>query len=204
MTPILVTPPAKLPVSLAEVREQLRIDHVEDDATLAGLIEAATDLVEVHLNQALITRTYKAYLDQWPEVQYVRRVWSNYPWPIVRDSLELPRAPLQSVTSIKTYDDSDTPTTFSAASYYVDTSSVVGRIALRTGAAWPQPTRTANGIEITWTAGYGDNPGDIPPRYRLAIIVTVGWLSEQRGDEGSPKVLPTSAEALLGDRIVAI
>ncbi len=187
MTPIVVTPPARLPVTLAEVRAHMRMDHVEDDAQFAGLLSSATERAETWLNRALITRTLRATMDAWPV--------DSLGW--TKTAIELPRAPLISVTSIKTYDDADVPTTLDASKYFVDTSNLVGRIVARNGQSWPTPTRVAAGIEIIWTAGYGPNPADVPEPIRLGIAVLAAWFSEQRGDETAPQDVPPAARALL-------
>lgn len=203
MTPQIVTAPARYPVSTAEVRDQLGIDARDFDAFHGGLIAAATAAVETYLNRALITRTYVANLDRWPHhgaghrhpayANPVAGLWRCGPrW------IELPRAPLQAVGFVKTYDDADVATTWADTDYYVDTRSTVGRIVLRAGASWPAPTRVANGIEIQWTAGMGDNPADVPEDIRLGILIVIASLNEQRGDELTPKGLPEPATALLG------
>lgn len=181
ITPQIVTPPTTYPVSLAETRAQLGIETTDHDATLAGIIASATELAEVYINQALITRTYKGFLDSFPACRHI----------------DLPRSPLQSVTHVKTYDDADAATTMDAADYYVDAASLTGRIVLRQSGSWPCVERVANGIEIQWVAGYGDDPADVPEMIRLGVMITVGWLYENRGDEAAPKTLPPAAEALL-------
>jgi uncharacterized phiE125 gp8 family phage protein len=190
ITPVVVTPPAQYPVSLAEVRAQLGIETTDEDARLTGLIAAATEMAEQYTNRSFISRSYRGFLDCFPYCGH----------------LELPRAPLQSVTSITTFDDDgDVATVFSADDYYVDTGSTLGRVALRSGSSWPTFTRRSNGAELIWVAGFGDNPADVPEGIRLAIQVLIGWLNEQRGDEASPKDMPMAAEALLNPyRIFAI
>lgn len=195
IVPQVLVAPGCYPVSLAELRSQLTIETTDDDARLTGLIAAATATAESFLNRALITRTYRGFLDAWP---------CNRFGGLVR-GLELPRAPLVSIDAVATFDDDDVETTWSADDYFADTGSLVGRLITRTTASWPWPTRAANGIRIDWTAGYGPNPGDVPEDIRLGIQVLAGWLNEQRGDEGSPKSWPAAAEALLGPyRILSI
>lgn len=188
MNPILVTPPAGYPVSLAEVRAQLGIETTEHDAQLTGLIAAATEMAEIWTNRSFITRTYMAVMDAWPCNRFGQRM----------RGVELPRAPLLGVSQVRTFSEADVPTVWDADEYFVDTGSVVGRLVLRSGFSWPAADRGVNGIEITWSAGYGPNPGDVPEVLRLGVMMILAWLWEQRGDEGSPGEPPPAAQALLG------
>lgn len=184
MTPQVVTAPAAYPVGLAEVRARLRLETTEDDADLASLIAAATEMAEAYTGRALIERTYRGFLGCFPACRHI----------------DLPRAPLQSVVSVKAYADDDSSVTVDAADYYVDAASLSGRIVLRSGASWPTVGRVANGVEVQWVAGYpdmNDVPADMRDSFRSAILILVGWLNEQRGDEASPKAMPPAAEALL-------
>ena len=62
MTFIIDIPPAEEPVSLAEVKTRLRIDHAHDDALISRLIRAARLHIEGAANLALVSRTLTAYL----------------------------------------------------------------------------------------------------------------------------------------------
>lgn len=198
MTPIVVTPPARYPVSLAEARLQLGLNTQDYDPRLAALIAAATEAVENYCGRALITRTYKGFLTWWP---YDKTTGA------VQRFVQLEKPPLISVGYLKTYDDADAATTFDPAGYFVSVNRTIGRIVLRRFAVWPIPLRAAEGIEIQWTAGYGSNPGDVPETIRLAIQAQVGFLNEQRGDEPvavvgqQPAPLCGVALALLGPPI---
>ena len=41
MTPVLVAPPASKPVTLADAKDYLRVDHSDEDAVIAALLDAA-------------------------------------------------------------------------------------------------------------------------------------------------------------------
>lgn len=176
---LLVTAATADPVSLAEAKRHARIEENEDTPTVAALIKTATALCERFTNRAFLSQSYKLFLDEWPAERY----------------LEMPRAPLMSVTHVKTYDDADAATLFASSNYFVDVNSRPGRIVLRDGASWPALSRVANGVEIQFAAGYGSTPLDVPIEIRQAILLTLGHLYEHRGDAGAE--MPETAFALL-------
>lgn len=175
---ILVTAPSDYPVTLDELRAHLRLDASDDDAALAGYLAASVAFIEQWAGVSMLQRTYKSYLDEWPS------------------AVSLPMGPLVSVTHIKTYDDADTATTWSASEYYVDT--VKGRIFPRADYAFPLPDRVANGIEIQWVAGHA-TPGETPENLRQAILLTAGHYYRNREAAGDTvqTTIPLGVEALV-------
>ena len=56
MHPAVVAPPPPAPVALAEAREWVGLTTPADDARLAALLSAATEMAEAYLGQALVVR----------------------------------------------------------------------------------------------------------------------------------------------------
>lgn len=162
----LVTAAKADPVTLSEAKLHCRVDETADNDIIQSLIRAATAVCENHMRRPIMTQEFKVFLDRWPCGTFI----------------ELPKAPLISVTSVKTYDEADVATVFSSANYYTDTATLPGRIVLRAGNSWPQWARYANPIEIQFKAGYGDDPNGVPPEIRQAVLSTVAFLYENRGD----------------------
>lgn len=188
---VLNTAPAARPVTTSDVKAHLRIDHSDQDTYLDELVDAATNYVESHQNRSLITTTWDLYLDCWPAGREIL----------------LPRAPLQSVTSIVHVDDDGAETTLSASSYFVDTFSTPGRVVLVDGAQWPTgDLRAVGGVRVSFVAGHGDASTDVPARQRhLVKLLVAHWY-----DNVEPEVvgsisssLPMALESLLAhDRLV--
>lgn len=179
----LVTSPSEEPVTVDELKTYLRLDTHDDNTLLKTLITAAREHVENETRRALITQTWALFLDQFPR-NHVTEWWDGVrEGPVTGDvtsSIELPYGPLVSITHLKTYDESDSPTTFSSSSYYTDTASIPGKLALRSGYAWPSFTRAKNGIEIEYVAGYGA-ANDVPAAIRNTIqSIALDWY-ENRG-----------------------
>ena len=110
--------------------------------------------------------------------------------------LELPYPPLQSVTSVTTYDTNDNPTVVTVADVFiVDTNKEPGRLALRSGQSWPSDTRQVVRIEIIYKVGYGDAAEDVPEDIRMGIINHALWKYEHRGMQGCGTGLLASGAA---------
>jgi uncharacterized phiE125 gp8 family phage protein len=153
----LVTPPTLEPVTLAEAKRQANVVASDEDSLLTALIVAARELVEQDTSRALLTQTWALKLHDW----FV-------------DKLELPRAPLQSVTSIKYLDSAGVEQTLPASYYDVDTHREPGVIWRDEDAVWPLVSDDANAITITYKAGYGDAAAACPGRAKQAILLLVG------------------------------
>ena len=183
-----VTEPVKEPISIEDLKNDLKVDSdlTADDALIRALGLAARKVAEQVQHRALITQTLELTLDDWPSKGY----------------FELPRPPLQSVTSIKYYDEDDNESTVNSSTYLVDTDSEPGRVVLNADESWPSTTlRPANGVQVTYVAGYGDNQGDVPEPTQQAIRLLVGHWYENREAISStgavPKEVPLGVQALL-------
>ncbi len=87
MTMTLIKPPALEPVTLAEVRQFLRLDDDSEDTLLTGLIKAARETLEVQTGLALINQTLRLYLDSWPTSGVVRIAKYPVRYVIAGDSI---------------------------------------------------------------------------------------------------------------------
>lgn len=156
--------PAVEPISVTGVKDHSRISITADDALLATYITAARQYVETRLSTALITQTWILYRDYFPGSEF-----------------RLPRAPLQSVTSIKYTDEDGTESTYDSSNYQVDAVSKPGRVALASSASWPSVTlREMNGFYVTYVAGYGSGPSNVPGPIKQALFLLVADMYEFR------------------------
>jgi len=182
-----ITPPAIEPVTWQEVAAQLRYDDPDQAIIdqIEALITAAREWCEGYQNRAYVTQTLELALDQWP----------------CGGTIELPRPPLQSVTSVSYTDADGNAETWDSANYIVDDYDFVGRVVRKRTASWPS-VRLAevNGVKVLYVAGYGDAAEDVPQRIRQAIIALVAhWFDHGRCDP------PPAVYALLDlDRVVPV
>jgi uncharacterized phiE125 gp8 family phage protein len=160
---VLVTPPATTPVSLAEAKTHLRVDHSDDDTLITGLINAAVahlDGKDGILGRALITQVWELKLDEF--------------CPAIR----LPLPPLATVDAI-TYVDTDGVTQTLAASEYQVTSGEPAKIVPAYGKSWPDTRCEPEAVRVEFTCGYG-NAADVPAGIKAAILLHVGTLYRDR------------------------
>jgi len=195
----LTAAPAAEPVTVLEMRDHLRIDGSQDDTVLTTIIAAARELCENFTGRALITQSWSLFLDHWPGRDVLP--W----WDGVQEGadilspvheLNLPKAPLQSVTAVNIFDAEDNATIWGSENYFVDTNSTPGRIVLRSGGNLPFPARTTNGIEIQFIAGYGDAASDVPQAIKDGIKLLAAHLYSNRGDVPTRAISASGAAAL--------
>jgi hypothetical protein len=189
------------PIDIKDLKNFLKLDEAEDELYVRTLIGAATEYVESYTERSLINRTLKLSLDYLSEIDVP--LWEgvkNGPDITIRKTIiTLPKSPVSSVTSIYTYDDSDTATEFPSSKYYVDTASFPARVILRSGETWPTGLRVGNAVEITYVAGYGTSPRQVPEQIRLAIMQYAAFMYEHRGEfeRFPPPAMPASLDVLL-------
>lgn len=179
--------PAIEPVTLDEMDQFLRGDdslETEDSGVLQSLIVSAREYVEFQTRRALITQTWTLYLDHYPKVSDPLGWWDGVRSGSIeagdQRSIILPISPLQSVTSLSTFDTSNNETLFPADRYYLNITQSMGEVILNNGVVWPTFTRNRNGIKIVYVAGYGDLATDVPGALRTAIKLLVTHWYENR------------------------
>ena len=162
------TEPAQEPIGLEEMKDWARIDDADSDATLSGNIIAARRWVETLTHRALITQTF------------IYKI-SRFPGPITT-VIELPGGNTQTLTSIAYLDADGDSQTWASANYIADLVSQPGLVGLAYNIDWPSIREWDLPITITYSAGYGDDPGDVPEELRTAIKIIAAELYENRED----------------------
>lgn len=181
MSLTLVTGPATEPVTLAEVKEQIRLDIDEDDALLRRLMISARVWVEGQTKRALVSQTWDQKIDyDWPY-----RAWIPH--------IRFEKNPVQSVTSI-TYQTGASPSPSLSASDYIAVTREHGSyVAPAYGVTWPTVRTIPEAITVRFVAGYTS----VPEPLKHAIMLLVAHWYENREVMGSEAEVPYAVEAMI-------
>lgn len=160
LSPVLVTPPAVTAVTLAEVKDHLRVEHDDHDAKLTGLIEASVDALDGWrgtLGRALIAQTWRVDM------------------VCFADPIRLPLLPVDLASVAVAYvpaGETD-PVALDPASIDVREDALGVMLARRSGVSWPSTAVLIDAVRVTFDAGYGAAATDVPAAIRQAIRLDV-------------------------------
>jgi len=158
--PVVITPPALEPCSIADLKDHLRVTHSNDDTLIDAMGRAARQYVESRTGRTLFQTTLEIVMDQF--------TYCN------GEFITLPRAsPLLSVTSVKYTDSDGVEHTLSPSSYIVNADAMPGGITPVYGQTWPSYTpRPTASVRIRYIAGLSDTASPLvyPEDGLVAII----------------------------------
>ena len=159
------TEPAAEPVTLAEAKLHLRVDHSEEDAYITSLITAARLMCEQRTGKTLISSGWTAYADAF------------------EDEMVLPNPSVAAVASITYVDVNGTTQTLDPAAYLVDMDSDPARIKPVT--EWPETDDRMNAVTVVYTAGYA-TAGAVPMPLKQWCLLAIGDMYENRTASDRP------------------
>lgn len=188
--------PAVTPLTLAEVKQHLRVTSSDQDALIALYLQAATDYIDGEwgfLGRAIITQTWRLTLDEFPLAE-----------------IRIPLPPLQSVIAIRYDDAAGNEQIVGTGNYFVDSESEPGWIVPAGDLTWPTTLDGINAVRIEFVAGYpsgGGSPPDltanVPFNIKAGLLLMIAEMMEHREENiqstssVSPNVAHSGADRLL-------
>lgn len=194
--PVLVTPPAQLPVSLLEAKAHLRVDHSEDDALISSLVTAAT-----------------AHLDGWTGILgrcLVDQTWRQ-DFDCLAHHLQLPLGPVSEIVDVKWRNTAGQIATVSASEYSLVTDAGgQSFVRLRDAFSYPSSLHERGAVSVTYRAGHAATPAAegpptvkettaVPAPIKIAVMMIAAHWYENREAvaTGSLSEAPMAVRALL-------
>jgi uncharacterized phiE125 gp8 family phage protein len=181
-SPIQIAAPSVTPVSLADAKAQLRVEHDQENSLITLWIEAATAHLDGYagtLGRCLIDQTWAEDFDGFEK----------------RLSLVMP---VRTITSLTYIDAGGSTQTLSSSLYELGTDPAGSYIRLKSGQSWPITGSGHPVVRVTYVSGYGATSASVPAPIRAAIMMLVSSLYENRQAESTaPLSIHPAVERLL-------
>ena len=180
--------PSIEPVTLQEVKDFARVTNSAEDSLINQFIQDARLYCERVTGRKFITQTIEQYDDGLTTINS-DEWWTGNRLGSINDlygerCITMEFLPVQSITQVDTIDQSNAETLYASTNYYLDNydDDMRSKMVLNTGASFSIDLRPRNNIKLTYVAGYGDNPTDVPSDIRRAIISLSAQMYFNRGD----------------------
>lgn len=197
----------------SQVQGHLRLDSEAEKARVeAVLIPAAERWCEGFTRRALVTQTWRMFLDHFPgryhfpgccadirsydnSIRYGLHTSQRFP-------IEIPKPPLRSITHIKYYDSENVQQTWPANKYEIDPPIATPpvfeeecqpyRVWPVYGESYPVTHPRRNAIEIEFQCGYGPDHATVPAKLAAAMLLIVAEQYEHREDSVTGTIVTDS------------
>lgn len=174
-------------MSVEALKLHARLNDSDADVDLIPLrIQAATEWAENYTGRAFLQQTWSYTMD--------RLVDGTVP-------VLLPRVPVLSIVSVKTYDSVNVETTVDPAVYRLDADGVPGKLFLAANSPgyWATDPRFYGGMVVEYLAGYGTDAEAVPASIRHAVLLLAASFCERLEADTDLKLseVPFGIRALL-------
>lgn len=180
MPAILLAGPTVEPLTLAEAKTYLRVDHDAEDALIASLVTAARATVEALTRRVLIDQSWRLVRDAWP----------------ASGLIAVPVNPLREILAAHLIGAAGGDVELPLAAFVADTARLPGVIRVERGAV-PAPARPIAGIALDVIAGHGPGPDHVPSPLVEAVRVVLAHFYEHRDVPGPGAAFPARLDALV-------
>lgn len=176
------TAPASEPVSTADMREQLRIDHTTENTYLDALVAAARGNLENVTKRKFIQQTITLTTDKFPAGNW-----------------ELPFPPIAAVSEVAYRDTAGDAQTLTVPTLRNANNPNLAAVLEEPSTGWPAVDDDPAAVTLTITAGYGATATNVPGEIRLAIkMLAAHWYNyREAASTEAPTTIPMHIESLV-------
>ena len=141
------------PVTLDQLKAQLRLTHSRQDDFLASLIISAREIVEGDTWLSLVPRTWTI---------------TRRRFPFGDEAILLPKPPLRTVTSVTYFDNAGDSVELTG--FRVDSLHMPGSIEPAYGQTWPWTQDGPAGVTVVYECGFA-TAADVPESLKQAMLM---------------------------------
>jgi len=181
MTIVVTDPSVGEVISLAEAKAHLRVETDVEDSLIGSLIRVAREHLESVAGLSLLDQGFRLFLDDWPKAHAI----------LIR------KHPVNTLDAVIVYDAEGLPEEVDLSMVRLDLSRRPARLVVSGIRA---PARIVNGIEVEFTAGFGESGTEVPDALKRAMLVHVAAMYELRGGIGigqQPATVPDGYDRLV-------
>lgn len=190
LKPVRTVAPAEPPVTLAQAKAHLRVDHYDEDATIQGYLDAAIARLDGWngiLGRCMVTQTWRLDLLEFPASGVLR----------------LPFPDCASV-AVEYTDQLGASQTLSSSIYHLVADSIGPAIIEAENQVFPVTDEIPNAVRVTGVYGFG-GASAVPWSLKTAILMHVGTLYHHRETMSERGAANMAYEALVAPfRVVGI
>lgn len=175
--------PDVTPVSLSDVKAQLRFTASDEDAYLTALIAAAVAFVdgEGALGRAMIAQ-------KWGQ---------SMQYPAGRVYLKM--TPVTELTAVKYWDADNVQQTATLSDFRLVANGTWAYVEPIDGAAWPTAFNRPDAVTLEYMAGYGETAANVPAdlRHALLLLISHWYQNREASSESAVQEIPLGFEMLV-------
>lgn len=171
-------------ITLAKLKQRLRIDHDDDDELLGDLLKQAIARVDgpTGIGVAMMKQTWRKSLDRFPA------------------RILLPGSPVKQVTKITYVDSAGVTQEIQSAAYRCDVTSEPARVEAVYGTSWPPTQDIIGAVSVEYELGQDDAAEVLPDLVAAVCMIVAHWhLTRGAVTDGNLKEVPLGAQWILDE-----
>lgn len=187
------------PVTLAEAKKHLRVEHEDEDEYIFGLVQAARQYCEQRTDRCFVDTRLEMKLDTFPADLELPLPLPPFSPTASRQEIEIKflNVQLQELSVVE----AQPVIASSPGTFIANRSATPAVLTPNVNGYWPVSGPIRSAVTIRWWAGYGESGRFVPKAIRHAIMMLVGhWYLNREAvavNIGNAPIVPMGVDELL-------
>lgn len=192
-----IVQPTVEPVTLAELKAHVHVEHEDEDAYLSGLVQAAREYCERRVDRCFVDTRLEMKLDTFPAGVELALPLPPFSPTAGRQGIEVSylNVTLQELAVTEAVP----VITSQPGTFLAHRSSTPAVLTPNVNGYWPVTGPIRAAVTVRWWAGYGDSGQAVPKAIRHAILMLAAhwFMNREAVAPGSMGTVPLGVEELL-------